>query len=81
MGQGFALMALERTYHCDGPDCERHASTAAPPPHMPFHFLVILAEHANGRDELHFCGWDCVLRYAGAKEPETIIYPGDDLAQ
>jgi len=66
-------MSIERAYYCDGPDCERHARTAAPPPHMPGHMLVVLEQHDNGRDELHFCGWDCVLRYAAAKEPEQVI--------
>jgi hypothetical protein len=27
---------------------------------------------------LHFCGWDCTLRYAAAKEPEILI-PGSSL--
>lgn len=62
-------MAVERTFHCDGPDCERHVRTrqAAPP--------LFLTVTRDVDPDLHFCGWDCVLRYAGQIEPETVIYP------
>lgn len=60
-------MSVERTFHCDGPDCERHVrSFAARPP-------VFLTITELGARTLHFCGWDCVLRCAAAKEPEAII--------
>lgn len=70
-------MALERIFHCDGPDCERHVRTIrtiAPAGH--------LTVSGDGKP-LHFCGWDCVLRYAGNKEPEEVIPfdPGDDFPQ
>jgi hypothetical protein len=26
----------------------------------------------------HFCGWDCVLKFAATIEPPTIITPGYD---
>lgn len=40
---------------------------------------MMLTVTGNG-EHLHFCGWDCVLRYAGAKEPETVVYPDQDHA-
>ncbi len=59
-------MSVERTFYCEGPECERHATTQQLRHPM---FLTIIEEDA----EHHFCGWDCVLRYAGQKEPEEII--------
>jgi hypothetical protein len=64
-------MSIERIFHCDGPDCDRHVRTLQTSPPM---FLVV-NEHAG--PDLHFCGWDCVLRYAATKEPEIVI-PGSD---
>lgn len=68
-------MSIERIFHCDGPDCERHIKTHRARAEM---FLTV-SEH--GGSALHFCGWDCVLRHAAAKEPETVVAgpvgPGD----
>lgn len=63
-------MSIERIFYCDGPDCERHVKTLKDHPPM---FLTV-TEHATATEQ-HFCGWDCVLRHAGTKEPETVI-PG-----
>ena len=60
-------MTLERVYHCEGPDCERHQRVCGE--------TVFLIVHDRGHEQ-HFCGWDCLLRYAGTKEPEEII-PAD----
>lgn len=27
----------------------------------------------DGDDQLHFCGWDCPLRYGAHAEPEKVI--------
>lgn len=62
-------MSVERTFHCDGPDCERSVRTPKTSPPM----FIVVAEH--GGDDLHFCGWDCVLRHAATKEPELVV-PG-----
>jgi hypothetical protein len=62
-------MSIQRTFYCDGPDCERHVET---PREIPPVFLTVTQfEDA----QLHFCGWDCVLRFAATKEPEIVI-PG-----
>lgn len=62
-------MTIQRTYHCDGPDCERQWGERA---HRELDNPVITN---TGWGSLHFCGWDCVLKYAAAKEPEEIIAP------
>lgn len=64
-------MSVERTFHCDGPDCERHVKTQKLRPPT---FVTVLENDGFGVEfESHFCGWDCVLRHAGQKEPEEII--------
>jgi hypothetical protein len=61
-------VAIRRTFHCDGPDCERWCSQAA---HRKpgGRFLTVTREWPA----LHFCGWDCVLRYAATMEPEVVV--------
>lgn len=60
-------MSVERVFHCDGPECDRHVRTRdAQPP-------VFLTVGQRGADDLHFCTWDCVLRLAATKEPETMV--------
>lgn len=59
-------MSIERTFYCDGPDCERHVRTAKTKPSA---FITVTEPGAT----LHFCGWDCVLRHAGTKEPEEVV--------
>ena len=63
-------MSVERIFRCDGPECERHVQTRQARPPM---FLVVTP--VGEAADLHFCGWDCVLRHAATKEPETVI-PG-----
>jgi hypothetical protein len=61
-------MAIERTYYCDAPDCEHHATTAARG-RMAMSFLRV----SGDGPAQHFCGWECVLKYAASKEPPEII--------
>ena len=73
-------MALERTLYCDGPDCERNVTTASPPPYIPGGFYMVRTEAPGMRPaRYHFCGWDCILRYAGQQEPEQISGGGPDV--
>lgn len=65
-------MSIERTFHCDGPDCEAHAKTAGVQP--PFGFLAV-REDAN--HEHHFCTWDCLLKFAAQKPPTETIQLAD----
>lgn len=60
-------MSIERIFHCDWRECTGHvqtASTSAAP-------FITVTEQA-GRS-LHFCDWDCVLRYAGERPPTDTI--------
>jgi hypothetical protein len=66
-------MAIERTFYCDGPDCERHVKTAASRPAAGFLFVT---EGGSART-LHFCNWDCVLKYAATKPPVEIVSLAD----
>jgi hypothetical protein len=66
-------MSIERIYYCDGPECERHVRTAA---HRPAAGFVFVTEGGSG-GTLHFCGWDCVLKYAATKPPEEVIAVSD----
>ncbi len=66
-------MAIERTYHCDGPECECHAKTAETS-RMAAGFLKVTGDG----EPLHFCSWDCVLRFAAKFEPTEIIPVGSN---
>lgn len=61
------MMSIERAFYCDGPDCERFARTTST---LPTGFLSVSegADHAS-----HFCGWDCVLRFAAEMPQEDVI--------
>lgn len=61
-------MAIQRTYYCDAPDCENHAATAATG-RTAMGFLRV----SGDGPALHFCTWDCVMRFAAAKEPTEHI--------
>jgi hypothetical protein len=65
-------MSIEHTFYCDGPDCERHVRSQESSPPT---FLEVTDHPAK----LHFCGWDCVLRHAAQKEPETLVSGSPDL--
>lgn len=77
-------MSIERTYHCDGPDCPapmdgetpRRARTVVPPPHLPTG-TIETRQRDNGVDDLHhFCSWDCLMKFAAAK-PAAEYHPFD----
>lgn len=59
-------MSIERVYTCDWHECECHTRTTG---NHPFPFLKV--SEAPGRS-LHFCTWDCLLRYAAEKPPSEI---------
>lgn len=66
-------MSIDHIFYCDGPDCPHHMQTASATAE-PFVTVSEGADHA-----LHFCDWDCVLRYAAQKPPtETIPLAATD---
>ena len=68
-------MSIERTYHCDGPDCKHHWSDAA---NTQAPGLLTVAE-SHQLEDLHFCGWDCLLKHAAQfPPPETIPFGDND---
>lgn len=64
---------IERTYYCEGPECEAHAATATPPPHLPMGFIAVRQRHNLGEREQHFCCWDCLLKFAARFPPPERI--------
>jgi hypothetical protein len=82
-------MSIERTYYCDGPHnpdlpgdtdlerCPGHVTTMTPPPYLPIGFLRVSQGAHDGTVDLHFCCWNCVLRYAATVPPPTIITLAD----
>jgi hypothetical protein len=68
-------LSIERTFYCDAAECERHVTTAERRPRGGF--LFVGDEMGN---ELHFCTWDCVLKYAAAIEPSEVIPWNDEEA-
>lgn len=65
-------MAVERTYYCDGPECDVSVRTAAHAPTAPL-LVIIEYEAGNATALRHFHSWDCVLRYAATQEPTESI--------
>lgn len=63
-------MSVERTFYCDAQDCDRHISTLAI--NAPG-FVTTIERDPIATTELHFCSWDCVLKYAASREPVEII--------
>lgn len=73
-------MSTGYAYHCDGPGCEVHtAPIATAPPYLPVSFLELRWVDSAGEGKLHFCGWDCAMKYAAAQPvPERIDMDGLD---
>lgn len=72
-------MAVEYRFKCNGPDCEHWHETQYPISGV---FILVREPGDTGiaPTELHFCSWDCVLRFAGQIEPSEVIplHGGDD---
>jgi hypothetical protein len=65
-------VSIERIFYCDAEDCNAHTRTIHKRPGMSF---LVVAED-DGRT-LHFCGWDCAMKYAAAQPPIEVIPVGD----
>ncbi len=66
-------MSIERIFYCDGPECERHVQTAQSRPQAGFVFVTEGGSIAT----MHFCNWDCVLKYAATKPPVEVVSLAD----
>lgn len=84
-------MSIERTYYCEGPDCggegglsggytSVHVVTSTPPPYLPDGIIEVREPDPSGGIVRHFCGWDCVMKFAANQPiPERIeLYDPDD---
>lgn len=82
-------MSIERTYYCEGPDCggegglrgghtSAHCTTATPPPHLPSGFVEVREGGAGEPESHHFCGWECVMKYAAKLPPPEVISFDDE---
>ena len=65
-------MSIERVYHCDWRECSNHARTAGD--HPPVSIITVTDDSDR---PLHFCGWDCLLKFAAEKPPTEIIPMGE----
>lgn len=85
-------MSIERTYHCDGPENADIPGDTPQPDGCPAHVTAVLIDreylpggflqvrsYVQGAtyETLHFCGWDCLLRYAANQRPAVYISPED----
>jgi hypothetical protein len=61
----------EVIYRCNGPDCVTWTQTTASPPARGW--LTVQERESETLTDLDFCGWSCVLKYAGRIEPEEVI--------
>lgn len=74
-------MSIKRTYHCDGPPetgsdedhCLTHVSTVSPPPYLPHGIIEVREVCDRPVEPLHFCGWDCLMKYAANQPLPTVI--------
>lgn len=68
-------MSVQRIFYCDADDCDCHVRTGKVVPPV---FLTVREDQEPGN--LHFCSWDCILKYAAKFEPEETIPldPGDE---
>ncbi len=64
-------MSIERIFYCDGPECDCHVRTASKRPQGGFLFV-----EEDGPTVLHFCTWDCVLKYAATLPPSEVVLAG-----
>jgi len=65
-------MTIERIWYCEGPECLTHIRTSRTST-VPIGFLLVTEGAHEGDQDHHFCGWDCVMRYAAALPPPEVI--------
>jgi hypothetical protein len=62
----------ETVYRCAGPDCQLHVRSSASAP--PRGWVLARERGDDGSLTDHdFCGWSCILRFAGRIEPDEVF--------
>lgn len=58
---------MTKAMHCDGPSCNAWTRTQV-------EGWVTTAEFPLQRGcSLHFCSWDCCIKYGSLREPMTVV--------
>lgn len=60
-------MSIERLFHCDWRECQCHERTVEGRPRA---FMTVVEPSDQ---QLHFCSWDCLLKFAGEKPPVELF--------
>jgi hypothetical protein len=68
-------VSVERTFRCDGDDCNFHVLVIGRT--FTRNMVSVVDRMGAGEQRLHFCSWDCVLKH-GAKIPPMVTVPMDD---
>lgn len=86
-------MSIQRTFYCDGPENADIPNDAPQPDGCPHNVTAAMIDpdylpggvievrcHRQGmlNETLHFCSWDCLLRYAATQHPVEYIAGGPD---
>ena len=67
-------MSVEHLFHCDGPGCETNIRTQADEPGGGFITATERSGYSHEPDRtMHFCGWDCCMKFASTFEPPERI--------
>jgi hypothetical protein len=61
---------MSKAYHCDSDDCEEWTFRK-----RRNNFLTV---NGKGVGSLHFCSWDCVLKFSAKFEPMEILSDDPD---
>jgi hypothetical protein len=61
-------MSIERIFYCDWRDCKTNVQTASASPPL----WLTVTDDAD-RCPMHFCSWDCILKYAAEIPPVEVV--------
>lgn len=59
---------MSMAMHCDGPECD----TWTYPGWLADGWITV-EEYGEPVRPLHFCYWDCLLKYGASKEPISVL--------
>lgn len=59
---------MSMAMHCDGPECNAWVVSGW----LADGWLTV-SEWGEGDSNLHFCYWDCLLKYGASKEPIEVV--------